>query len=105
MPARSLRSHAKHIDKRLRFRLRLYFFISLVLIAVLVFNIGRGTLRIESGITALLIGIGLGIMTSRMFRISWDKDAQKVVSRLDMYGIIILIGYVLFEIFREKIVS
>lgn len=105
MPAKSLRHHAHHIDKRLRFRLRLYFFISLILVGILIFNVGRGSLRLDFGIIALLIGIGLGIMTSRMFHISWNDDAKKVVSRLDLFGIIILIGYIAFEIFREKIVA
>jgi hypothetical protein len=40
-----------------------------------------------------------------MFHISWNHDAKKVVSRFDVYGVIILVLYIFFEIFREKIVG
>jgi hypothetical protein len=65
----------------------------------------RGELRLDLGIIALLIGILIGMVTSRMYHISWDKNAKKVISRLDIYGIIILILYVFLEIFRERIVG
>lgn len=102
---RSLRHHSHHIDKRLRFRLRIYFLIAAILIGILFFNVFRGSLRLDFGILGLLAGCGIGIISSRMFHISWSHDAKKVVSRLDMFGIGILILYILFEIFREKIVG
>lgn len=40
-----------------------------------------------------------------MFHTSWDKDAKKVVSRLDIFGGVVLGLYILFELFRERIVG
>lgn len=40
-----------------------------------------------------------------MFHTSWNDDAKKIVSRLDMFGGGILILYILFEILREQIVG
>jgi hypothetical protein len=40
-----------------------------------------------------------------MFHISWDKNAKKVVSRLDIFGGVVLAAYILFEIEREHFVS
>ena len=102
---KSLQNHLHHLDKRLRFRLRLYFFIAVILIGIFIFNIVRGALRIDLGIAGLMIGVVLGIFTSRMFHTSWDKNAEKVVSRLDTFGICILIGYIAFELLRNKIVG
>lgn len=102
---KDLRPHSKHIDKRLRLRLRIYFLISSVLALILIFNIIRGELRWDFGLIALLTGILIGMVTSRMFHISWDKNAKKVISRLDVYGIIILVLYILLEINRDKIVG
>jgi len=102
---KSRKDHTQHIDKRLRFRLRLYFLIAVILIGVLIFNVIRGSLQLDFGIEGLVIGILLGVITSRMYHTSWNKDAKKVVSRLDVYGVLILILYVVFEIFREKIVG
>jgi hypothetical protein len=52
-----------------------------------------------------MAGIVVGIVSARMFHISWNKDAKKIVSRLDEYGVIILVLYILFELKREWIVS
>lgn len=102
---KTLRRHSHHIDKRLRFRLRLYFLISAMLIALLIYNVFRGTLRLDLGVLGLSAGIMLGVISSRMYHISWHHNAKKVVSRLDMFGIGILVLYIVFEIFREKIVG
>ncbi len=105
MEVKTLRKHGHHLDKRLRFRLRFYFLISLILIGILAYNVLRGALRLDYGLVGLVVGIGLGIITSRMFHISWSKDAKKVVSRLDTFGMGILILYVLFEILRGSIIG
>lgn len=86
-------------------QLRIYVLISIILISILIYNVARGALSLNYGLLGLFIGIGIGIITSRMFHISWNKDAQKVVSRLDTFGIVILILYILFEIFKEKLVG
>lgn len=101
---KSLRPHLHHLDKSLRRRLYLYLLISLILIAILIYNVVRSTLRLDYGLIALLTGLGLGILTSRMFHTSWNKDTKKVVSRLDTFGIGILLLYIAFEILREPIV-
>jgi hypothetical protein len=53
---------------------------------------------------ALAIGIVVGVLLSRMFNVSWDKDAAKVVSRIDMYGAILLVAYVIFELFSKNLI-
>lgn len=105
MATKGLRHHKHHIDKRLRFRLRLYVAIALILICILVFNVLRGALRIDYGLLGLIAGTGIGIITSRMFHTSWDKDAKKVISRFDTFGIGVLLLYIVFEVLRENIVT
>ncbi len=102
---KSLRRHSHHIDKRLRFRLRLYFLISLILVCLLAYDIFQGTLRLDYAIFGLFAGCGIGIIASRMFHISWSHDAKKVVSRLDVFGIGILVLYIFFTLLRTRIVG
>jgi len=102
---KAINKHQHHIDKRPRFRLRLYFLIAFVLIAIFLFNIIRGQLVASYGILGMIGGIIVGIFSSRMYHISWNNDSEKVVGKLDLYGIIVLILYVLFEIFRDNIVT
>ena len=101
----SLKNHVHHLDKSLRFRLRLYFIISLILVGLLIYNVLRGALQLDYGLIGLLAGMGIGVITTRMFHIFWNNDAKKVVSRLDTFGIGILILYIVFEVLRERIVG
>jgi hypothetical protein len=103
--AQSLKNHTHHLDRKLRIRLQIYFLISLVFLGIFIYNIARGALRIDFGLIAMAAGVVIGAFTSRMFHTRWDKDAAKVVSRIDMYGIVILALYIAFEIFRGKIIG
>jgi hypothetical protein len=105
MAIKSLKKHTHHLDKSLQRRLYLYFGISLVLLGILIYNVLMGSLRFDYGILGLLAGAGIGIVTSRMFHTSWNKNTKKVISRLDTFGIGILLLYVVFEILREPIVG
>jgi hypothetical protein len=94
-----------HIDPKLRFRLRIYFAIAAVLVCIVIYNIIKGDIDFFSAVGAYVVGAVIGIFTSRMFHISWDKNAKKVVSRLDIFGGVVLAAYILFEIEREHFVS
>ncbi len=102
---KQLKHNLHLIDKKLRFRLRIYFIIALALILVLLFNVIRGALRIDFGLLGLMAGTGVGIIASRMFHTSWDKNAKQVISRIDTFGVGILLLYIVFEILREDIVK
>jgi hypothetical protein len=53
----------------------------------------------------IFIGLLIGIISARMYHLSWDKDAKKIVSRLDVIGIIILVFYIAFVIIRSKLIG
>ena len=105
MPKKPLRKHAHHVDKKLRFRLRLYSIISLVMLGIVLYEIFQNTLPLEFAVVGIFIGLFVGIISARMYHLSWSRDAKKIVSRLDMLGIIILAVYIVFAIFRTKLIS
>jgi hypothetical protein len=77
----------------------------LILFGLILYDVIRHTLRIDLGLIGIAIGMIIGIFTSRMYHISWNTDVKKVVSRLDIYGIGIIILYILLEVNRGKIVG
>jgi hypothetical protein len=101
----SPRKHTRHIDTRLRNRIRLYFIISLVLLLVVLFDIFTGVMPLLVALIGLVIGGGMGILASRMFHLSWDRDGRKIVSRMDVFGIVILVLYVLTSLFRRLVIG
>jgi hypothetical protein len=93
----------QHIDTRLRFRLRVYFVIAVVLLFIMFENIAKGIFSLHTELGGLLLGGVIGVLVARMYKISWQEDMQKIVSQLDVVGGIILVFYIGFEIFREEI--
>ena len=93
----------KHTDKSLVFRLRLFLAISLVLLGIIIYDLIVSKITFPLALIGIGVGVLIGLIAGRMFKIYWHEDKAKVVSRLDMLGIGILIFYIGFEIFREKI--
>jgi hypothetical protein len=96
-----MKKHVRHIDKKLRSRLRLYVLLSLAMISIVVFNWLQHKLSLELSVLCMGGGLIIGIISSRMFHISWSHDAKQVVSQFDLIGGIVLGGYILFELSRE----
>jgi len=63
------------------------------------------TLPLVFAAFGILVGLFVGIFSSRMQHLSWDYDAKKIVSRLDIVGIIILICYMAFTIVKSKLIG
>src|ERR1700739_1977862 len=91
----------KHVHTRLRRRIQLYLGISILIVLAILYRIlvdGGGFLY---PLVALVVGIAAGLLFSRMYSVSWDTKAEQVVSRIDMYGAIVLAVYVVFELTGE----
>jgi hypothetical protein len=106
MPVRKpLRKHVHHIDKKLKFRLRLYALISLVMLGIVLYEIFINILPLPFAVTGIVIGLFLGIISARMYHLSWNHDAKKIVSRLDVIGTSILVLYIIFAIVRSRLIG
>lgn len=71
----------------------------------MIYEIFTDRVTLMQAAIALALGIFVGVFTARMYLFSWDKDAKKVIYRLDIFGIAILVVYILASIFRGKIIS
>ena len=73
MAITSLRNHSHHLDKRLRFRLRLYVLITIILLCILIYDMARGALQLDYGFLGLLTGIPKPKIETRKFEMSNSK--------------------------------
>ena len=94
----------RHVNSRLRTRIRLYLGISILIVLAIAYRIWQDGGGILYPAAALAIGIVVGSLVSRMFNVSWDAQAEQVVSRIDTYGGALLIVYVIFEITGEHFI-
>src|ERR1700691_6261609 len=101
MPEITRQNLDKHVNRRLRMRVRLYLGISVLILLAIGYRVWADGGGIAAPLFALFIGIGVGVLLSRMFAITWDVRAEQVVSRMDIYGAILLTIYIVFELTGE----
>jgi hypothetical protein len=92
-----------HVHQSLRRRIRIFLIISAIMLVVALGDIFNGTLSLGVALLSIIVGGGIGFFTSRIFHLSWQKDGELVVSRIDKIGVIVLILYIAFEIARAYV--
>jgi hypothetical protein len=94
-----------HLQSFLRLRLAIYLFVSLGVAGFVIYDSFRNSIPGIYAIVGIVIGLGIGYAASRIHKISWNDEASNVVAKMDVFGVFVLVLYILFEIFREKIVG
>lgn len=101
----SLHHVRKHVHSKLQRRIVMYFVFSVLMLIFVVYEVVTGQLSLLYALGGLLVGLGIGWIIARMFRITWDKDLQKVVNRLDRFGVIVIVLYIVFSLLRRMLLS
>lgn len=91
--------------KRLQRNLQILAAVYSILLLITIYHLFVSPVIWWQAALCIIIGLTVGILSSRMMKIDWDKDEEKVVGRMDIYGVIILALFILFEIFRSRIVE
>lgn len=94
----------KSIHKKIRIRLWLYLAIFFLGLGLTIYYGIKDQIPVLYLLAGTAVGIILGMLVSRMQKISWDEAKEQVVAKLDALGIVILVLYILFTIFRNTLV-
>lgn len=96
----------QRVDRPIRLRVAIYSVIFLVMAVLVVVDVVRvGGRAVLPVVLCLVGGIAVGLVVSRMFRLGWDEVSGRVVGRIDVVGVVILVLYVAFSIFRSRLVG
>ena len=108
-PDEGLASHRggrSRVDRALILRLRIYLAIVVVASGVTVVDVMRlGSAAVLPVVLGLVGGVAVGVLASRVSRLSWVRDAGKVVDRIDALGLVVLLGYLLLVVFKKGLLS
>lgn len=103
-------SHKKHAElikthasKRLRLNLRILSVVYVVLFLITLYDLIIARTIFSQVLIAMIIGLVAGIVSARMYKITWDSDEAEVVGRIDAYGVVVLVLFILFELNRNRI--
>lgn len=96
----------RHIDRSIVLKVRIYSVIALVALLIMIVEIFMSSAAAWWGcLIGLAGGVGIGMLASRMQKLSWNAFESKVVAAFDAVGVVVLIGYIVFAVFRTRIVA
>lgn len=95
--------HSKHVDKKLLFRLKIFAVVFVVMMGIILYDIFQNTITVPIAMGGIGIGILVGLISGRMFNIRWHEEKSQVISHVDELGVVIIILYIAFAVFRKQI--
>jgi hypothetical protein len=95
-------SKVEKIDHKLMMRLRIYLIVMFAILAVIVIEVIDGTFSIQWALIGILIGLVVGTIVTRMYNLSWDEESNSVIGEMDSIGIVILVGYLIWEFTKSN---
>ncbi|MGA7748725.1 MAG: hypothetical protein WCA63_01125 [Gallionella sp.] len=100
---KTIKDYRENVSKRLMIRQGVFFVIISILMVISIVNISNERIGTFLAVSGFLLALAIGLALSRMFRIFWNQEQEKVVSKLDRFGTILLIGYICAEVGRKFI--
>jgi len=91
----------QHVGQRLGTRLRIFSIIITVIVGIGAYNVLSNQISASLAVGGLVLGIPLGFVVGRMYKIFWHTDTQKVVSTMDKLGIFFLAAYIIIDLSRK----
>ncbi len=95
----------KHVHPKLRRSLRLYLLISVIVLVMVIVTGIRAHASALIVLCGLIAGILIGILFNRVYKISWDKEADQAIYKMDVFGIALLVVFVTFDLSRHHLVE
>jgi hypothetical protein len=94
-----------YVKKKMIYRLRIFYLVSISMFGFIVYEIAIGTLDILMATTAMVLGILTGWLAAQRYKLVWNEEASQVVTKMDRIGIILLVIYLIFSLSRRWIFS
>lgn len=95
----------KHTYHKIRTRLWIYFAVFLISLVMSIIHYVHGQLSFYFPLGGFISGFLIGHIVSRMHKVSWDENSEMIDLKLDALGVIILVIYLLFVIFKNSIIE
>src|SRR6476661_5885871 len=94
--------HARQfVERKLIIRLRIFFALFILLLGVIVYEIISNYIPVSKAMLAFFSGILIGVVFTRRKRFFWEEETSRVIARMDRIGIVLLLVYIAYLIFRH----
>lgn len=93
------------VDRGLRLQVRVFLGIFVVMLALVITRIVRDDLDPLWMLVGFAVGLVIGVALARIKRLSWSPSKRAVVGTIDVVGGVILAAYLIFLVFRNRIIG
>lgn len=94
------KSIGKHLDNWLIARFVIFSLIVLVLSFVVGYDVYTNVISIPLATVGILLGLIIGFLVGRMYKVDWHQKKKKVIANVDRTGAFIIVAYILLSILR-----
>ena len=91
------------MDRKLIFKLRRFAVILVVILGILSYDIFTGIIHPALALLAISIGFMTGKFVGKYANVHWHPETNKVVSKLNRAGVVILVLYLSFSFSKKWI--
>lgn len=102
---RGHRRPVSYAQTKVRLQVMLFAAVAVVMLAILIYRVARGEVDVGQAALALAVGLALGAVGARIFRLEWNESTQTVVSHLDVLGAVILVLYILINVLKVRVIE
>lgn len=95
----------QNVHRKIKIKLWIYFLVFMISLMMSMFHFVKGQISFYFPLGGFVIGFLIGHIVSRMNKVIWDEDSEKIDLKLDKLGIVILLVYVLFVIFKNTLIE
>ena len=92
----------KFVQRKLAIRLRIFFFVFILLLGVIVYEISSNYISVTKAVMAFFIGALIGAAFTRRKKIFWEEETSLVIAKMDRIGIVLLAVYIPYLFFRHQ---
>jgi len=90
-------------SKKLRNNLRILTVVYIILFVITIYSVIISQAIFWQVMIAIIIGITAGIISARMYKITWNHHEVEVIGKIDIYGVVVLVLFIAFELNRTRI--
>lgn len=93
----------KLIDRSLVVQYRMFGVLALIFLGLFARNLIHSDIKAGAGILALAAGYVIGTLLTKGTEFDWNQDTRKAVKQTNIFGIILLVVYLAFLVFKSTV--
>ncbi len=92
------------VDKKIRNKVRFFVVMFIISLTLAINAVFTEIVPVKYPALAFIIGLAIGVILSRIQKVTWDKDGERIIKEFDLISGILLFFLILLLIFKEKLV-